>query len=129
MPGGQLRGERRRGGRRDDPARGHSPGELTFPPGQAGPQGGQECHQRLGDQHQDGHQPQRRQHQVVERGSVTEGGLLMWVLSSGHCYHTASIRIVRTHPMQLAEPFGPDECPHPDTGPDITHSYGSCSSL
>ena len=46
-------------------------GAITFPPGQVGPEGGQECHQRPVDQHQDGHQPKRRQHQIAQRRGVT----------------------------------------------------------
>ena len=50
------------------PRRRHPADERAFPPGQLGPDGGGEGYQRAGHQHQDGHQAEGGQHQVLERG-------------------------------------------------------------
>ena len=67
VAGGQRGPEGRGGGRGDDAARRHPAGERAFPPGQLGPDGGQEGHQRAGHQHQDGHQGEGGQHDVLQR--------------------------------------------------------------
>ena len=67
VAGGQRGPEGRGGGRGDDPARRHPAGERAFPPGQIGPDGGEEGDQRAGHQHQDGHQGDGGQHDVLQR--------------------------------------------------------------
>ena len=67
VAGGQRGPEGRGGGRGDDAARRHPAGERAFPPGQLGPDGGEEGDQRAGHYHQDGHQGEGGQHEVLQR--------------------------------------------------------------